>query len=56
VGARVAVLLGEDEHRRGEVTLKNLADGSQVSCARGDLARTLSGYGNRLQTQAGAQS
>ena len=40
-GARFAVILGEDEWKRGEVTLKDLAAGSQEAVALAKLADTL---------------
>jgi histidyl-tRNA synthetase len=38
LGARYAAILGEAELARGEVTLRDLQDGSQRSVAEGDLA------------------
>jgi len=40
-GARVVVLLGEDEWKRGEVLLKDLASGEQRPVARAKLAEAL---------------
>lgn len=44
-GARFAVIVGEDELRRGEVTLKNLADGTEEAVGFGSVVRVL---GERL--------
>ena len=38
LGARFALIVGENEARSGQFALKNLATGQQVSVARGDLA------------------
>jgi histidyl-tRNA synthetase len=40
-GARLALILGEDELAEGRVTVKDLADGSQGHVARGELLATL---------------
>jgi histidyl-tRNA synthetase len=39
--ARNIVLLGEDEHRSGILTVKNFASGEQVKVPRGELAHKL---------------
>jgi histidyl-tRNA synthetase len=41
IGARVAILLGEDELAAGQVTLKDLQAGTQEKIARADLAAEL---------------
>jgi len=41
IGARVAVLLGEDELAAGQVTLKDLSTGAQEKISRADLAAQL---------------
>ena len=41
--ARAIVLLGEDEHRSGILTVKRFASGEQVKVARGELAAALRG-------------
>ena len=43
-GARIALILGEDEIARGEVTLKRLATGEQESIESSRLADVLGGY------------
>ena len=40
-GARCMVLLGGDEWARGEVVVKDLADGSQTTVKRADLETVL---------------
>jgi histidyl-tRNA synthetase len=40
-GARAMVLLGEDEWKRGEVVVKDLASGTQETVPRSDLIRAL---------------
>jgi len=40
-GARYAVILGEDEWKRGEVTVKDLAAGTQETVARAALGEAL---------------
>jgi len=40
-GARLLVILGEDEWKRGEVAVKDLATGTQETLARTDLAEAL---------------
>jgi histidyl-tRNA synthetase len=39
--ARAIVLLGEDEHRSGILTVKDFATGEQKKVARGELAQAL---------------
>jgi histidyl-tRNA synthetase len=44
IGARVAIVLGPDEIKSGKVTIKNLRDGSQISCQRdqaGDIVKQM---------------
>jgi histidyl-tRNA synthetase len=40
-GARALVLLGEDEWKRGEVVVKDLASGAQETIARSELPAKL---------------
>ena len=41
IGAKAVLMLGENEVRSGQVTIKKLADGSQQLVARGALAQML---------------
>jgi histidyl-tRNA synthetase len=41
LGARVAVILGDDELVRGDVTVKNMATGDQVRVGRAQLVAHL---------------
>ena len=50
-GARLAVILGEDEWKRGEVTLKDLASGEQVAVAKDRLSAEIA---SRLAKPMGA--
>ncbi len=53
-GARVALILGEDEWQRGEVGLKDLATGEQRTVARDALAQYLRGMlGSAAEPAAG---
>ena len=40
-GARLLVIVGEDEWKRGEVAVKDLASGTQETLARAGLAEAL---------------
>jgi histidyl-tRNA synthetase len=39
IGARIAIILGENEIKSGELALKHMASGQQVSVKRDELAR-----------------
>jgi len=41
IGARFALIVGENEARSGSFALKNLETGQQVSVPRSDLAKTI---------------
>ena len=41
IGARFALIVGENEAKSGQFALKNLASGEQVSVARAELPRTI---------------
>lgn len=49
-GARIAVILGEEEWNRGEVMVKNLATGDQQTMARDALQAHLRSYGESTRT------
>ena len=49
-GARIAVILGEDEGKRGEVSLKNLATGDQTTIARDAVQQHLRSHGESTRT------
>ena len=49
-GARIAVILGEDEWKRGEVSLKNLATGDQTTIARDAVQQHLRSHGESTRT------
>jgi len=46
IGAKATLVLGPDEMERGQVAVKNLINGEQVSVARDDLIATLKGILN----------
>jgi histidyl-tRNA synthetase len=46
IGAKATLVLGPDEMERGQVAVKNLINGEQVSVARDDLIDTLKGILN----------
>jgi histidyl-tRNA synthetase len=50
VGASVAVILGEDELKAGQVTLKDLKTGAQERIARADLAEHLARHFTTMET------
>jgi histidyl-tRNA synthetase len=54
-GARLLVIVGEDEWKRGEVAVKDLASGSQETLAREGLAAALRERLGRAPTHRGAQ-
>jgi histidyl-tRNA synthetase len=43
IGARFALIVGENEAKSGSFALKNLATGQQVSVPRANLATTIQG-------------
>jgi len=46
IGAKATLVLGPDEMERGQIAVKNLINGEQVSVARDDLIDTLKGILN----------
>jgi histidyl-tRNA synthetase len=45
IGARFALILGENEAKSGSFALKNLATGEQISVPRADLAKRIQSVG-----------
>jgi histidyl-tRNA synthetase len=43
LGARFAIIVGENEIKAGQFAVKNLATGEQVSVPRPDLAKAITG-------------